>query len=173
MTTRTKTLPAVAKRMTTSKPHAKNVPPGTVDLPRLCSPFRVKNALWALSLGCLSCLGAPSALAAPAGKSRSKRPTPIAVRIAQGQVINNAKQPVEGAVVYLEDPTSLAIKSYLSDNTGHFHFAQLQAQTDYEVWAEQNGVQSKHKFISQFSSHTHFNFTLKLTPEHKKKLGFL
>ena len=89
-------------------------------------------------------------------------------------VINGAKQPVEGAIVYLENPTSLAIKSYLTDNKGHFHFTQLAAQTDYDVWAEQNGVQTKHKFISQFSSHTHFAFTLKLVPEKKKKLlGFL
>ena len=142
-------------------------------LNRMHRPDLLQRAVCGVSLGCLLCLGAPSAAARTGSKSRVKRPSPVAERIAQGQVVNNAKQPVEGAVVYLENPTSLAIKSYLTDTTGHFHFAQLQAQTDYEVWAEQNGVQSKHKFISQFSSHTHFNFTLKLTPEHKKKLGFL
>lgn len=98
----------------------------------------------------------------------------VAVRIvAQGKVVNHAKAPVSGAVVYLEDPKSLAIKSYLTDASGQFHFAQLSPQTDYEVWAEQNGIQSKHKFISQFSSHVHFNFILKLDPKQKKLLGFL
>ena len=99
-----------------------------------------------------------------------KRPVTVVQRIAEGFVINGARQPIEGAIVYLENPTSLDIKSYLTDGKGHFHFTQLAAQTDYEVWAEQNGVQTKHKFISQFSSHNHFEFTLKLVPEHKKKL---
>ncbi len=106
-------------------------------------------------------------------KKQKPRPGALAVRIAEGQVVNGEKKPLDGAIVYLENPTSLEIKSYLTDNNGHFHFAQLAAQTDYEVWAEQNDVQSKHKFISQFSSHTHFEFTLKLAPEKKKLLGFL
>ena len=92
------------------------------------------------------------------------------MRVAQGQVVNGAKKPLENAIVYLEDPTSLTIKSYLTDASGHFHFSQLAAQTDYEVWAEQNGTQSKHKFISQFSSHNRFDFQLTLDPNKKKKL---
>ena len=76
-----------------------------------------------------------------------------------------------GAVVYLENPKSLDVQSYLSDSKGYFHFSQISPQTDYEVWAEQNGVQSKHKFISQFSNHIAFHFTLKLMPERKKFLG--
>jgi hypothetical protein len=106
--------------------------------------------------------------------SHNKRPTPAVDIIAQGEVINHAKTPVNNAIVYLENPKSLAIKSYLTDEKGHFHFTQLSPQTDYEVWAEQNGVESKHKFISQFSSHTHFDFTLELDRAHKHKfLGFL
>ena len=112
---------------------------------------------------------------AKAGKDGKKHQHAAAVvRIAQGQVVNGAKKPLENAIVYLEDPTSLTIKSYLTDASGHFHFTQLAAQTDYEVWAEQNGTQSKHKFISQFSSHDHFDFQLTLDPNKKKKLlGFL
>ena len=121
----------------------------------------------------LGLLALPGAQRAHAADHKQQRPAVAAVRIAQGQVVNGAKAPVEGAVVYLENPTSLDIKSYLTDNNGHFHFSQLAPQTDYEVWAEQNGVESKHRFISQFNSHTHYNFTLKLTPEKKKLLGFL
>lgn len=93
-------------------------------------------------------------------------------RIAEGEVVNAARQPLEGAVVYLEDPNSLAIKSYLSNHGGHFHFDHLQPETDYEVWAEQNGVESKHQFISQFNSKPSFDFTLQIPPKHKF-LGFL
>jgi protocatechuate 3,4-dioxygenase beta subunit len=87
----------------------------------------------------------------------------------EGTVIDGAKAPVVGAVVYLENPKSLDVQSYLTDAKGYFHFSQISPQTDYEVWAEQNGVETKHKFISQFSNHVHFKFILKLTPEKKKK----
>ena len=96
--------------------------------------------------------------------------------VALGKVINNhGKQPIEGAVVYLEDPKSLAIRSYLTHADGGFHFRNLTPQTDYEIWAELNGEQSKHLWISQFSNHAHFTFTLKLDPKDGKKkvLGIL
>ena len=84
-------------------------------------------------------------------------------------MVNGANAPVVGAVVYLENPKSLDVQSYLTDEHGYYHFTHIAAQTDYELWAEQNGVQTKHKFISQFSNHVAFHFTLELTPEKKKK----
>lgn len=94
---------------------------------------------------------------------------PVIRHTVDGVVVNGAGQPVSGAVVYLENPTSLDVRSYLTDAQGQYHFSQIAPQTDYEVWAEQNGVQSKHKFISQFSSHVHFHFRLKITPEKTHK----
>ena len=102
-------------------------------------------------------------------KSKKNQPPAPAVRFVEGNVVSHAKVPVENAIVYLEDPKSMAIKSYLTDSKGYFHFTNLAAQTDYEIWAEQEGVQSKHKFISQFSSRARFAFTLKLDPKQKKK----
>ncbi len=101
-------------------------------------------------------------------RPKKQPPAPV-VRFVEGNVVSHAKTPIEGAIVYLEDPKSMAIKSYLTDSKGYFHFTNLTGQTDYELWAEQEGVQSKHKFISQFSSHTRFVFTLKLDPKVKKK----
>lgn len=106
--------------------------------------------------------------------THSKKVKPAVDIIASGKVISSNKAPAADAIVYLEDPQSMAIKSYLTGQNGEFHFTDLAPQTDYEVWAEQNGAESKHKFISKFSSHTHFAFTLKLDPAHKHKLlGFL
>ena len=161
---------AIVARMKTSSRFI----PATAPLRRWpsCLLFLSHRKPAALALAALVLSGAAGARAADKNKKQGG-PTIAAVRIAQGQVVNGAKSPVEGAVVYLENPTSLEIKSYLTDNNGHFHFTQLAPQTDYEVWAEQNGVESKHKFISQFNSHTHYDFTLKLTPEKKRLLGFL
>lgn len=115
-----------------------------------------------------------SAVLLACGASLAPRPASAQARITtrpsvEGHVINSAKVPVVGAVVYLENPKSLNVQSYLTDDKGYFHFSHIAPQTDYNVWAEQNGIETKHKFISQFSSHTHFHFTLKLTPEKKKK----
>ena len=105
-----------------------------------------------------------------AGAAKHTRKTkPIVEIVAQGKVVNGGA-PASNAVVYLENPISLAIKSYLTGPTGEFHFNNLSPQTDYEVWAELNGVQSKHKFISQFSNHTKFSLTLKLETKTKHKL---
>ena len=94
---------------------------------------------------------------------------PAAHHTVDGTVVNAGRASITGAVVYLENPKSLDVQSYLSDAQGHFHFNQISPQTDYEVWAEQNGIESRHHFISQFSSHVNFHFLLKLTPEKKKK----
>lgn len=147
-------------------------------LPSTAASARLHGAMWRNTILCamltaeLGFAGLGLLAPCPAvAATHSKRLQATAVRIAEGQVIDAAKKPVAGAVVYLENPTSLAMRSYLTDATGHFHFAQLAPETDYEIWAEQNGVESKHKFISQFSSHTHFDFTLKLEPAKKKLLG--
>lgn len=152
-------------RMTTS-----NRPKPSLSYPRLAGRPGRRGVLRAglvlpLLLGLL-----PSTVIAG---SHQKRMKPAVDIIAEGHVINAAKVPVNNAIVYLENPKTLDIKSYLTDDKGHFHFNQLSPQTDYEVWAEQNGVESKHKFISQFSSHTHFDFTLELNPARHKFLGFL
>lgn len=131
---------------------------------RACSASAPSRGRWVL--GALLAAGfLPVAHAA-----RHPKPVKAAVElVAKGQVVHDGTA-VNGAVVYLEDPKSLAIKSYLTADNGQFHFSNIAPQTDYEVWAEQNGVESKHKFISQFSSHTSFVFTLKLEPAKKHKL---
>ena len=116
------------------------------------------------------CAALPLPPAAAAAK-HAQKPKPIVEIVAAGRVVNGAA-PASGAIVYLKNPISLAIKSYLTGPNGEFHFNNISPQTDYEVWAELNGVQSKHKFISQFSNHTKFVLTLKLeAPKKRKKLG--
>jgi hypothetical protein len=78
-------------------------------------------------------------------------------------VCNKAGAPIEGAVVYLQDTKSLAVKSYLSDTAGHFHFRQLSMNADFDLWAELNGTRSKTKSISQFNSKTDLDYKLELS----------
>lgn len=84
------------------------------------------------------------------------------LRTIEGQVCNKDGSPITGAIVYLKDEKSLAVKSYLSDDQGRFHFRQLSMNLDYDLWAELNGKRSRTKNISQFNSKPDLHYKLKL-----------
>ncbi len=84
------------------------------------------------------------------------------LRTIEGMVCRKDGSPVQGAVVYLQDTKSLAVKSYLSDAQGQFHFRHLSMSLDYDVWAELNGKRSKTKSVSQFNSKPDLRYRLKL-----------
>ena len=117
--------------------------------------------LCALALGAVLSteLGGFSAGGSGAAAETTKVPK---LRTIEGLVCSKEGAPIQGAVVYLQDSKSLAVKSYLSDVQGHFHFRQLSMGTDYDLWAELNGKRSKTKSISQFNSKTGLNYKLKL-----------
>jgi hypothetical protein len=83
-------------------------------------------------------------------------------RTIEGRVHDKNDAPLKGAVVYLKDSRTLAVKSFISDDEGTFHFGQLSQNTDYELYAEFEGKRSKSKNVSSFDNKNDFNFTLKI-----------
>ena len=117
------------------------------------------SALLAATLAAGSLSGLLPSPQAWAASSQLKTP---AERTVLGTVVNGSGQPLDKAVVYLQDQKTQIIRSYVTVNGGQFHFNQLSADTDYEVWAEVNKVRSKRKFVSMFSSHVKFTYKLKI-----------
>ena len=83
-------------------------------------------------------------------------------RTVQGKVTTKAGAALKGAVVYLKNDHTLAIKSFIADDDGGFRFGQLSQSTDYELWAESNGKKSPVKTISSFDNKNSFDIALKV-----------
>lgn len=108
-------------------------------------------------------LGVLAMPAAAAGGPVAATTTKVAKpRTVVGVVRDRSGAPIQGAVVYLKDARSLAVKSFLSDADGRFHFRQLSMTTDYDLWAELHGDRSKIRRISQFNSKPDLNYRLKV-----------
>jgi hypothetical protein len=83
-------------------------------------------------------------------------------RTVEGKVIDKADTPMKGAVVYLKDDHTLAVKSFIVDDGAHYRFGQLAQSTDYELWAELDGKKSNTRAISSFDNKNSFVINLKI-----------
>lgn len=70
----------------------------------------------------------------------------------QGKVLSSKDTPISGAVVYLEDGKTNSIRSFISTADGSFHFGQLAADTDYQIWARYKNVKSDTRGVSSYDS---------------------
>jgi hypothetical protein len=83
-------------------------------------------------------------------------------RTVEGKVTDKAETGLKGAVVYLKNDHTLAVKSFIVDDAGHYRFGQLAGSTDYELWAEVDGKKSGTRAISSFDNKNAFVINLKI-----------
>ena len=74
------------------------------------------------------------------------------LRTLDGIVMGKGDAALQGAVVYLKNTKTLAVKSLYSAEDGGYRFNALSPNTDYEVFAEYKGKKSDVKTLSSFDS---------------------
>jgi hypothetical protein len=73
-------------------------------------------------------------------------------RTVTGTVLDSKSDPVVGAIVFLQNQKSKTIRSYSSDDKGHFNFAQVDMAQDFNLWAEKGSRKSAVKIVSSWDS---------------------
>ena len=76
-----------------------------------------------------------------------------ASRDLSGAVFDKTRHPVSGAVVYLTNTRSLAIRTYITGDGGFYRFNHLSPDVEYQVRAEAIGHKSPVKTLSSFDAH--------------------
>lgn len=83
-------------------------------------------------------------------------------RLLTGRVTDRQDNPVPNAVVYLSNPRTRAVKTFIVGADGTYRFPSLSPNIDYEVYAQFNGKKSDTKTVSQFDNRSQVNINLKI-----------
>ncbi len=83
-------------------------------------------------------------------------------RTIDGIVQDAARNPVPKAIVQLKDLKTLQIRSFVTQADGTFHFAALKMDTDYELKATSEDLNSPTKRVSSFESRKNVTVNLQL-----------
>ncbi len=82
-------------------------------------------------------------------------------RLLLGKVLDQQDNPVAGAIVYVTNMRTHAVKTYIVSQEGSYRFPGL-STVDYEVYAQYNGHKSDTKSVSQFDDRSQVYIDLKI-----------
>lgn len=83
------------------------------------------------------------------------------LRNLNGTAEDRHHEPLNGAVVEIENENTKGVISYVTDRSGRYSFKRIQGEVDYRVWFTYRGQRSKVRELSQFDDHP--NATINLT----------
>jgi Carboxypeptidase regulatory-like domain len=83
-------------------------------------------------------------------------------RLVTGKVVDRQDNPLTGAVVYISDSRSHAVKTYITGADGAFHFPALSLNNDYELYAQHQSRKSDTKNVGQFDNRAQVSIILKI-----------
>jgi hypothetical protein len=122
-----------------------------------CADWKTGVALVALMAGMLHLLPYGGPMAQPCAQAQN-----LGQRAVYGRVTTGNEDPVRGATVFLRNLKTKSIRSFNTDERGHFRFAQVNMAEDQELWAEKDGKKSAVKTVSAWDSRKEFDCDLKL-----------
>jgi hypothetical protein len=82
-------------------------------------------------------------------------------RLLSGKVLDPQDNPVAGAIVYLSNMRTHAVKTYIVGQDGSYRFPGL-STVDYEVYAQFNNHKSDTRSVSQFDDRSQVYIDLKI-----------
>ncbi len=82
----------------------------------------------------------------------SMAPAQRMAKSVEGRVLGSGDSTLSGAIVYLQDEKTNVVRTLIATANGTYRFAQLPADTDYQIWAEFKGKKSKVRLISSFDT---------------------
>ena len=85
-------------------------------------------------------------------------------RLLYGKVLDQQDNPVVGAIVYLTNTRTHAVKTYIVGQEGTYRFPGL-TTVDYEVYAQHNDRKSDTKSVSQFDDRSQVYIDLKINTQ--------
>jgi len=85
-------------------------------------------------------------------------------RLLYGKVLDQQDNPVVGAIVYLTNTRTHAVKTYIVGQDGTYRFPGL-TTVDYEVYAQHNERKSDTKSVSQFDDRSQVYIDLKISTQ--------
>jgi hypothetical protein len=85
-------------------------------------------------------------------------------RLLYGKVLDQQDNPVAGAIVYLTNTRTHAVKTYITSPDGTYRFPGL-GSVDYEVYAQLNGHKSDTKSVSQFDDRSQVYIDLRVSTQ--------
>ncbi|HUO26238.1 MAG TPA: carboxypeptidase-like regulatory domain-containing protein [Candidatus Aquilonibacter sp.] len=83
-------------------------------------------------------------------------------RLLFGKVLDQQDSILPGAIVYLTNTRTRAVKTYIVGPDGTYRFPGLSQTVDYEVYAQYKGRKSDIKSLSQFDDRSQVYLDLKM-----------
>jgi len=83
-------------------------------------------------------------------------------RTITGRVLDGNEQPVKGVTIFLRNLKTRAIRSYNTDETGHYRFTLVSISEDQELWGEKDGKKTAVKSISSWDTRKSLDAELRL-----------
>lgn len=105
----------------------------------------------ALAAGLMALLPVSGRFAQPAAHAQN-----LGQRAVYGRVSSEKEEAVRGATVFLRNLKTKSIRTFNTDEKGHYRFTQINMAEDHEIWAEKDGKKSVVKTVSNWDARKEF-----------------